>query len=85
MFTVGFTAFMANQAAPIWQTFCNKVGIHLTPCPSTSLYPPFDGSVAPMSRRLFALIVDWLLCYVIASSVVFAVGAVTSVCVTEVP
>lgn len=28
------------------------------------------GSVAPMSRRLFALIVDWVLCYIIASTVV---------------
>jgi uncharacterized RDD family membrane protein YckC len=28
------------------------------------------GSVAPLGRRLIALIVDWVLCYVIASSVV---------------
>jgi uncharacterized RDD family membrane protein YckC len=27
-------------------------------------------SVAPMGRRLIALIVDWLLCYLIASSIV---------------
>ena len=27
-------------------------------------------SVAPMGRRLVALIVDWLLCYLIASSIV---------------
>jgi len=27
-------------------------------------------SVAPMGRRLLALIVDWLLCYLIASSIV---------------
>jgi uncharacterized RDD family membrane protein YckC len=27
-------------------------------------------SVAPMGRRLLALIVDWVLCYVIASSIV---------------
>jgi uncharacterized RDD family membrane protein YckC len=27
-------------------------------------------SVAPLGRRLIALIVDWLLCYVIASSIV---------------
>ena len=33
---------------------------------------PKDGpmSVAPMGRRLIALIVDWLLCYLIASSIV---------------
>jgi phosphate transport system substrate-binding protein len=41
-----FTAFMANQTASIWQAFCQKVGITLNPCPATSLYPPFDGSVA---------------------------------------
>jgi uncharacterized RDD family membrane protein YckC len=28
------------------------------------------GSVAPMGRRLVALVVDWVLCYVIASSIV---------------
>ena len=33
---------------------------------------PMDGpmSVAPMGRRLVALLVDWLLCYLIASSIV---------------
>jgi uncharacterized RDD family membrane protein YckC len=33
---------------------------------------PKDGpmSVAPMGRRLIALVVDWLLCYLIASSIV---------------
>ena len=33
---------------------------------------PKDGpsSVAPMGRRLIALIVDWVLCYVIASGIV---------------
>jgi uncharacterized RDD family membrane protein YckC len=33
---------------------------------------PKDGpmSVAPMGRRLIALIVDWVLCYLIASSIV---------------
>jgi uncharacterized RDD family membrane protein YckC len=33
---------------------------------------PMDGpgSVAPMGRRLVALIVDWVLCYLIASSIV---------------
>jgi uncharacterized RDD family membrane protein YckC len=33
---------------------------------------PMDGpmSVAPMGRRLLALIIDWLLCYLIASSIV---------------
>jgi uncharacterized RDD family membrane protein YckC len=33
---------------------------------------PKDGpmSVAPMGRRLLALLVDWLLCYLIASSIV---------------
>lgn len=33
---------------------------------------PEDGplSVAPMARRVIALFVDWLLCYVIASSIV---------------
>jgi uncharacterized RDD family membrane protein YckC len=32
---------------------------------------PADGpsSVAPMSRRLAALLIDWLLCYLIASSI----------------
>jgi uncharacterized RDD family membrane protein YckC len=33
---------------------------------------PMDGpsSVAPMGRRLVALLVDWVLCYLIASSIV---------------
>jgi uncharacterized RDD family membrane protein YckC len=33
---------------------------------------PKDGpmSVAPMGRRLVALLIDWLLCYVIASTIV---------------
>ncbi|HEX4493167.1 MAG TPA: phosphate ABC transporter substrate-binding protein PstS [Acidimicrobiia bacterium] len=44
--TAQFTAYMANQTASIWQAFCDKVGIHLNPCPATSLYPPFDGSIA---------------------------------------
>ncbi|HEY5014790.1 MAG TPA: substrate-binding domain-containing protein [Acidimicrobiia bacterium] len=41
-----FTAYMANQTPTIWTAFCQKVGINLNPCPATSLYPPFDGSVA---------------------------------------
>jgi phosphate ABC transporter phosphate-binding protein len=41
-----FTAFMANQTPTIWQAFCQKVGINLNPCPATSLYPPFNGSIA---------------------------------------
>jgi phosphate transport system substrate-binding protein len=41
-----FTAYMASQTPAVWNAFCAKVGIHLNPCPSTSLYPPFDGSVA---------------------------------------
>ncbi len=41
-----FSAFMANQTPTIWNAFCAKVGLHLDPCPSTSLYPPFAGSVA---------------------------------------
>ena len=36
------------------------------------------GSVAPMGRRLVALIVDWVLCYLIASTIVgHSVVAVT--------
>jgi uncharacterized RDD family membrane protein YckC len=36
------------------------------------------GAVAPMGRRLIALIVDWILCYVIASGIVrHSVFAVT--------
>ncbi|MDQ1466058.1 MAG: phosphate transport system substrate-binding protein, partial [Actinomycetota bacterium] len=41
-----FTAFMANQTSTIWTAFCQKVHININPCPATSLYPPFDGSVA---------------------------------------
>ena len=41
-----FTAYMANQTPAVWNAFCAKVGIHLNPCPSTSLYPPFNGAVA---------------------------------------
>jgi phosphate ABC transporter phosphate-binding protein len=41
-----FTAYMASQTPTIWQAFCQKVGININPCPATSLYPPFDGSVA---------------------------------------
>ena len=41
-----FTAFMASQTPSVWQAFCAKEGINLNPCPPTSLYPPFDGSVA---------------------------------------
>ena len=44
--TAQFTAFMASQTPSIWNAFCQKVGISLNPCPATSLYPPFDGSVA---------------------------------------
>ena len=44
--TAQFTAFMASQTASIWTAFCQKVGIRLNPCPATSLYPPFDGSIA---------------------------------------
>ncbi len=40
--------------------------------PGKRLGLPQDGpmSVAPMGRRLIALVIDWLLCYVIASSIV---------------
>jgi phosphate transport system substrate-binding protein len=41
-----FTAYMANQESGVWNAFCEKVGIHLNPCPATSLYPPFQGSIA---------------------------------------
>jgi phosphate ABC transporter phosphate-binding protein len=41
-----FTAFMANQTPTIWQAFCTKEHINLNPCPATSIYPPFTGSVA---------------------------------------
>ena len=44
--TAQFTAYMANQTPAVWNAFCAKVGIHLNPCPSTSLYPPFNGAVA---------------------------------------
>jgi len=44
--TAQFTAFMASQTPSIWNSFCQRVGITLNPCPATSLYPPFDGSVA---------------------------------------
>ncbi len=40
--------------------------------PASRFGLPKDGpsSVAPMGRRLIALIVDWVLCYLIASSIV---------------
>ena len=41
-----FTAYMAAKSPAVWTTFCAKVGINLNPCPSTSLYPPFDGAIA---------------------------------------
>jgi phosphate transport system substrate-binding protein len=40
-----FTAFMASQTPAIWNAFCAKTGIGATPCPPTSLYPPFAGSI----------------------------------------
>ena len=40
------------------------------PGKSFGLPPAGPSSVAPMGRRLVALIVDWLLCYLIASSIV---------------
>ena len=43
--TAQFTAFMANQTPSVWTAFCTKVGIHLSPCPATSLYPSFDGAI----------------------------------------
>jgi phosphate transport system substrate-binding protein len=43
--TAQFTAYMVNQEPAIWNAFCQKVGLP-TPCPSTSLYPEFPGSVA---------------------------------------
>ena len=34
------------------------------------LPPSGPGAVAPMGRRLAALLIDWILCYLIASSIV---------------
>jgi uncharacterized RDD family membrane protein YckC len=50
-----------------------KVAPNDTPAyPGQRFGLPKDGpaSVAPMARRVIALLVDWLLCYVIASSIV---------------
>jgi phosphate ABC transporter phosphate-binding protein len=44
--TAQFTAFMASQTPTVWQAFCQSQGITLNPCPATSLYPPFNGSVS---------------------------------------
>jgi phosphate transport system substrate-binding protein len=49
--TAQFTAFMASQTPATWNSFCRRVGITLNPCPATSLYPPFDGSVAQQLSR----------------------------------
>lgn len=47
--TAQMTAYFANQTPGVWNAFCAKVGI-ATPCPATSLYPEFAGSVAqPLS------------------------------------
>jgi len=44
--TAQFTAYMAAKATGVWTAFCSRVGINLNPCPSTSLYPAFDGAIA---------------------------------------
>ncbi len=64
-----FTAYMASQTPSIWTAFCAKVAIHLNPCPSTSLYPPFQGSIAQQYS-------DGVAGYVASS---FANGAITYV------
>jgi phosphate transport system substrate-binding protein len=44
--TAQFTAFMANQTPDIWNAFCHKESINITPCPPTSLYPPDPNLIA---------------------------------------
>ena len=44
--TAQFSAYMAAKTPAVWTAFCARVGINLNPCPSTSLYPPFDGAIA---------------------------------------
>lgn len=43
--TAQFTGFMASQTPTVWNEFCGRIGLS-NPCPSTSLYPEFEGSVA---------------------------------------
>ncbi len=45
--TAQFTAFMAAQTPAVWDAFCRGVGLQ-TPCPATSLYPTFPGSVGQL-------------------------------------
>ncbi len=44
--TAQFTAYMAAKTTGVWTSFCARVGINLNPCPSTSLFPAFDGAIA---------------------------------------
>jgi phosphate transport system substrate-binding protein len=37
---------MATRTPDTWNAFCRKIGINANPCPPTSLYPEFPGSVA---------------------------------------
>jgi phosphate transport system substrate-binding protein len=47
--TAQFTAYMASQTPDVWNSFCARIGL-TNPCPATSLYPEFEGSVAqPLS------------------------------------
>ena len=41
--TAQFTAFMASQTPAIWNAFCQKVGLNVTPCPSVSLWPDINA------------------------------------------
>ena len=49
--TAQFSAFMASQTPDVWNAFCRKVGVNVTPCRSVSLWPDINATVAAVLRR----------------------------------
>jgi len=41
--TAQFTAFMAAEEPAIYNAFCQRVGLNVTPCPSVSLWPDINA------------------------------------------
>ncbi len=41
--TAQFTAFMASVTPDVWNAFCRRVGVNLSPCPPVSLWPDINA------------------------------------------
>ena len=54
--TAQFTAYMASQTPGIWNSFCQRVGVSVNPCPSVSLWPDINAPSQQFSDGVAAFV-----------------------------